>query len=127
MGVASYSPTVGSDSAGFPVCQILLAGTFGGVLGLSIGPQWLVREAPLVYVKGAFHPPGVVGHDFRRGAGPSTRRPAPLPLLALALSPSHSLCSPPGLGAAVLAATSGGSPMKGAFVIIVYCKKCAAI
>ena len=71
-------PTVGSNSTGFPVCRILLAGAFC-ILGLSIGPQWLVREAPLVCVKGAFHPPGVVGHDFRRGAGPSTRRPAPLP------------------------------------------------
>ena len=49
------------------------------VLDISIGLQWLVHEAPLVFVKGALHPPGVVGRGFRHGAGPSTRRPAPLP------------------------------------------------
>ena len=39
------------------------------MLGLSIGPQRLVHEAPLVFVKGALHPPGVVGRGFRRSAG----------------------------------------------------------
>jgi hypothetical protein len=75
------------------VCPIGLVGSWSA-LDLSIGLQWLTFEAPVVFVKGAFHPLGVVGRGFRRGSGPSTRRPAPLSRsLSLSLSLSFSCLS----------------------------------